>query len=70
VIYDGDDQTAIVKRCFAELNLDPKQHPPQAVISAISKAKSKMISPADFAKHSRSYFEKSSVASTSVTKKT
>jgi len=23
VIYDGDDQTAIVKRCFAELNLDP-----------------------------------------------
>jgi len=57
VIYDGDDQTAIVKRCFAELNLDPKQHPPQAVISAISKAKSKMISPADFAKHSRSYFE-------------
>jgi DNA helicase-2/ATP-dependent DNA helicase PcrA len=57
VIYDGDDQTSIIKRCFAELNLDPKQHPPQAVISAISKAKSKMISPADFAKHSRSYFE-------------
>jgi DNA helicase II / ATP-dependent DNA helicase PcrA len=57
VIYDGDDQTSVVKRCFAELNLDPKQHPPQAVISAISKAKSKMISPADFAKHSRSYFE-------------
>ena len=35
VIYDGDDQTAIVKRCFAELNLDPKQHAPQAIASAI-----------------------------------
>ena len=31
--------------------------PPQAIASAISNAKSKMISPADFAKHSRSYFE-------------
>ncbi|MDD5288824.1 MAG: UvrD-helicase domain-containing protein [Dehalococcoidales bacterium] len=57
VIYDDDDQTAIVKRCLLELNLDPKQHAPQAIITAISKAKSKLISPADYAKRGRSYFE-------------
>jgi DNA helicase-2/ATP-dependent DNA helicase PcrA len=57
VIYDGDDQMAVIKRCFQELNLDPKQHPPQAVASAISHAKSKMLSPADYVKHNRSYFE-------------
>ena len=39
------------------MNLDPKQHAPQAIASAISNAKSKMISPADYVKHSRSYFE-------------
>ncbi len=49
---DGGDQAL-----FAELNLDPKQHPPQAIASAISNAKSKMLAPADYVKHSRSYFE-------------
>ena len=57
VIYDGDDQMAVMKRCLQELNLDPKQHAPQAIVSAISNAKSKMMSPADYAKRSRSYFE-------------
>jgi DNA helicase-2/ATP-dependent DNA helicase PcrA len=57
VIYDGDDQTSLMKRCLQELNLDPKQHAPQAIASAISKAKSKMILPADYTKHGRSYFE-------------
>ena len=57
VIYDGDDQMAIIKRCLQELNLDPKQHSPQAIAAAISNSKSKMISPSDYTKHSRSYFE-------------
>ncbi len=57
VIYDDDDQTAIIKRCLQELNLDPKQHAPQAIASAISKAKSTLIQPKDYVKRSRSYFE-------------
>jgi DNA helicase-2/ATP-dependent DNA helicase PcrA len=57
VIYDGDDQMSIIKRCLAELNLDPKQHLPQAIASGISKAKSTMVSPADYVKQARSYFE-------------
>ncbi len=57
VIYDGDDQVAIIKRSFEELRLDPKQYNPSAVASAISHAKSKMISPSEYQKHNRSYFE-------------
>jgi len=57
VIYDGDDQMAVIKRCLQELNLDPKQHSPQAIAAAISNSKSKMISAADYLKHGRSYFE-------------
>jgi len=29
VIYDGDDQMAIIKRCFQELNLDPNSIRPR-----------------------------------------
>jgi len=57
VIYDGDDQIAVIKRCLQELNLDPKQHSPQAIAAAISNSKSKLISPSDYAKRGRSYFE-------------
>jgi DNA helicase II / ATP-dependent DNA helicase PcrA len=57
VIYDDDDQASLIKRCLQEMNLDPKQHAPQAISSAISKAKSKMISPPDYTKRGRSYFE-------------
>ena len=57
VIYDGDDQMAVIKKCLQELNLDPKQHAPQAIASAISNSKSKTISAADYTKRSRSYFE-------------
>ena len=57
VIYDADDQMAVIKRGMQELNLDPKQHAPQAIAAAISNAKSRMVAPADYVKHSRSYFE-------------
>jgi DNA helicase-2/ATP-dependent DNA helicase PcrA len=57
VIYDDDDQIALIKRSFEELRLDPKQYNPSAVASAISHAKSKMMSPAEYQKSNRSYFE-------------
>ncbi len=57
VIYDDDDQVALVKRAFEEEKLDPKQVNPSSVITAISHAKSKMQSPADYTKRARSYFE-------------
>jgi DNA helicase-2/ATP-dependent DNA helicase PcrA len=57
VIYDDDDQIALIKRSFEDLRLDPKQYNPSAIASAISHAKSQMMSPTDYQKHNRSYFE-------------
>jgi len=56
-IYDDDDQISLLKRSLQELNLDPKQYAPRALQSAISSAKSQLITPAEYLKHGRSYFE-------------
>ncbi len=59
VIYDDDDQRTLVKRCLEELQLDPKQFTPQAVLSQISAAKNQMLTVGDMASpaHRRSRFE-------------
>ncbi len=57
VIYDGDDQLILLKRCLQELNIDPKQYAPQAIASAISSAKSRLLTPGDYIQHSHSYFD-------------
>jgi len=57
VIYDDDDQTAIVKRAFEQERLDPKQTNPAAVLHAISHAKSRLLAPPEYVRQSRSYFE-------------
>jgi DNA helicase-2/ATP-dependent DNA helicase PcrA len=55
VIYDDDDQISLLKRSLQETGLDPKQYAPRAIQSAITAAKSRMLTPADL--NSRSYFE-------------
>jgi DNA helicase-2/ATP-dependent DNA helicase PcrA len=57
VIYDEDDQLRLIKQTLEELNLDPKQYAPQALRSAVSAAKSRLISPEDYAQWVSSYFE-------------
>jgi len=57
VIYDKEDQISLIKRSTQEVGLDPKQYPPQAIASAISAAKSRMITPGDYIEHSSSYFD-------------
>jgi DNA helicase-2/ATP-dependent DNA helicase PcrA len=57
VIYDEDDQSRLMKQVLEELNLDPKQYVPQALRSAISAAKSRLISPQEYSKRVSSYFE-------------
>jgi len=57
VIYDEDDQLRLVKQVLEELRLDPKQHVPQALRSAIEAAKSRLISPDDYGQQVGSYFE-------------
>jgi len=56
-IYDGDDQQRLVRSILEELDLDPKQFAPRAILSGISDAKNKMIDDSRLSKLSKSYFE-------------
>jgi len=56
-IYDEEDQLSLIKQALEELNLDPKQYAPRALHSAISAAKSRLISPKDYAQWVSSYFD-------------
>lgn len=53
VIFDTDDQVALVKRAIKDLNLDEKNYRPNAVHGAISTAKNNLILPGDY--QTRSY---------------
>jgi len=57
VIYDDEDQSNLIKQSLQEVNLDPKQYAPRALQSAISAAKSRLLSPEDYAQRIQSYFE-------------
>jgi len=57
VIYDEEDQLSLLKRAIQEIGLDPKQYAPRALSSAISAAKSAMITPQEFIRSTKSYFE-------------
>jgi len=57
VIYDDEDQISLLKRTLKEIGLDPKQYAPRALSSAISAAKSGTITPQEYIRSTRSYFE-------------
>jgi len=57
VIYDEEDQISLIKKGLQEAGLDPKQYAPRAIKSAISAAKSRVLTPEDYIQRSRSYFE-------------
>ncbi|GAA0709793.1 DUF3553 domain-containing protein [Paraclostridium ghonii] len=48
VIYDSSDQVTLVKDCLKELNLSDKAFEPKVVISYISGAKDKLLSPKEY----------------------
>ena len=56
-IYDDADQMALMKRVCAEYSLEPRQYPPRAILSVISRAKSELAAPAAYAEGVHSYFE-------------
>ncbi len=47
-IYDTDDQRRLIKELMKQHNIDDKLVPHKMVLAAISKAKDKLISPAEF----------------------
>ncbi len=48
VIYDTEDQLAVIKQTLSELNIDPKKYNPRRVLGKISEAKNELIQPAQF----------------------
>ncbi|MFQ5942502.1 MAG: ATP-dependent helicase [Anaerolineales bacterium] len=54
VIFDEDDQLALVRQALRELNQDPKQVQPARVLSSISRSKNELIEPQAFS--SDTYF--------------
>ncbi len=57
IIYDGEDQLSLLKRSIQEVGLDPKQYVPRAIQSAITAAKSCLLTPQDYQERGHSYFE-------------
>ncbi len=55
VIFDADDQVALVRQVLKDLNLDEKRYTPAAVHAVISRAKNELIGPGSF--QPASYFE-------------
>lgn len=43
VIFDSDDQRALVKQALNELGIDPQQYPPAKVLGSISNAKNELV---------------------------
>ncbi len=48
-IYDSDDSLRVMKQCMKDLDVSEKKFPPKSMLSAISHAKDRMISPEEFA---------------------
>lgn len=48
VIYDTDDQIAVVKAALAAMNLDEKKYKPASIHAKISNAKNELIAPEDY----------------------
>ena len=49
-IYDTDDQKRLYKEIMAELDIDPKRFPINALMNRISTAKNELMVPGDFDK--------------------
>ncbi len=56
-IYDESDSLRMLKRCLAELGVDPKRYPPRAIRSKISGAKNQLIDADAYAETQGSVFE-------------
>ncbi len=56
-IYDEADSLRMIKRCMAELEIDPKRFPPRALRAQISGAKNRLVDAVAFAEAQGSVFE-------------
>ncbi|MFH1175460.1 MAG: UvrD-helicase domain-containing protein [bacterium] len=61
LIYDTDDQLAVLKESIKEAGVSVDQFKPNSVLAAISSAKNKLQTPEDFLANTSGYFEEISV---------
>ncbi len=61
-IYDESDSLRMLKRCMAELGVDPKRFPPRAIRSQISGAKNELVDAGAFAQAQGSVFEETAAS--------
>ena len=61
-IYDSDDQKTAIKACLKKLNMDPKQYPERMLMSEISKAKERFVSPSEYDREASGQYRKMQIA--------
>ncbi len=61
-IYDSDDQKSLIKNCLKKLNMDPKQYPERMMMSEISKAKERFVSPDEYDREASGQYRKMQIA--------
>jgi len=61
-IYDDDDQKTLIRRILSELNMDEKLYPVQSVRGAISDAKNKLQTPAEWLESAGNDFKSQKIA--------
>ncbi|GKX27804.1 DNA helicase [Vallitalea longa] len=54
-IYDTDDQKKLIRECMKQLNVDPKQFKENSILSSISSAKDKLLTPKNYEKQAYEY---------------
>ena len=57
VIYDDDDQVALVKQAMRDIGLDEKRYSPRAFLSRISAAKTVLAEPEQALRQAENYFD-------------
>src|SRR5699024_10702457 len=57
-ILDTSDQLTVIRQVLKNLNIDPKQFDPRAMLGAISNAKNELITPEAYRKNQNTYYEK------------
>lgn len=58
VIYDDGDQQSLIKEIFKQKNIDDKSIQIRSVLSAISNAKEKLLTPEAYSQEASSFFER------------
>ncbi len=61
-IYDSDDSQRMIKNCMTDLDIPEKQFAPKSVLSEISFAKDRMISPAQLRTEAGADYRKKTIA--------